>query len=109
MQDVSSLVLYKHVNHFLFHKYLFFWNNSSWCSAPTFDLPILASQYLQVDLLKIHTVSAISTQGAVAENSWVSSYLVHYSLDGNEWIVLSDKGGEIKVCLSTVHILQKLQ
>ena len=69
-----------------------------------------------MDLLKIHAVTAVSTQGAVAENSWVSSYLVHYSvdeLDGrfdehDEWIVLTDNGGQIKVCLSTVHILQKL-
>ena len=63
---------------------------------------------MQVDLLAIHTVSAVSTQGAVTENSWVSSYLVHYSLDGNEWIVVTDKGSEIKVCFSTVHILQNL-
>ena len=68
----------------------------------------LRSQHLQVDLLTIHYVSAVSTQGAVTENSWVSSYLVHYSLDGNEWIVLTDEEGEIKVCFLTVHILQKL-
>ena len=61
-----------------------------------------------MDLLTIHIVSAVSTQGAVIENSWVSSYLVHYSLDGNDWIVFTDKGGEIKVCFSTVHILLKL-
>ena len=88
-----------------FHKCIFYWNNSSWCAASTFDPK---RQHLQVDLLTIHYVSAVSTQGAVTENSWVSSYLVHYSLDGNEWIVLTDKGGEIKVCFSTVHILQKL-
>ena len=62
-----------------------------------------------MDLLSIHAVSAVSTQGAISEDSWVSSYLVHYSLDGNEWIVLADKGGKIKVYVSTVHILQKLQ
>ena len=83
------------MHHFLFHKYLLFLTDSSWCAAPTFDL---RSQYLQVDLLSIHDVSAVSTQGAVTENSWVSSYLVHYSLDGNEWIVITDEGGEIKVC-----------
>lgn len=95
-----SLILYKHVRHFLFHKY--FLTDSPWCAAPTFDL---RSQYLQVDLLSIHTLSAVSTQGAVTENSWVSSYHVHYSLDGTEWIVVTDKGGEIKVCFSAVHIL----
>ena len=68
---------------------------SSWCVAPASDP---GSQYLQVNLRSIHEVSAVSTQGAVTENSWVSSYLVHYSLDGNGWIVLTDKEGEIKVC-----------
>ena len=92
------------MNHSLFCKSLF-WNSSTWCAAPTFDL---RSQHLQVDLLTIHIVSAVSTQGAVIENSWVSSYLVHYSLDGNDWIVFTDKGGEIKVCFSTVHFLLKL-
>ena len=93
------------MNDFLFHKYHLFWNNSSWCAASTFDL---RSQHLQVDLLTIHYVSAVSTQGAITESSWVSSYLVHYSLDGNEWIVLTDEEGEIKVCFSTVRILQNL-
>ena len=55
-----------------------------------------------MDLLTIHDISVVSSQGAVTEINWVSSYLVHYSLDGNEWIVLTDKGGEIKVCFSTV-------
>ena len=108
MYFISSM-LYKHLNHFLFHilstKVFLGKYNSSWCAAPTSDL---RSQHLQVDLLTIHTVSAVSTQGAVTGDSWVSSYLVHYSLDGNEWIVLTDKGGEIKVCFSTVHILLKL-
>ena len=82
-----------------------FFNTSSWCAAPTSDP---SRQHLQVDLLTIHYVSAVSTQGAVTQNSWVSSYLVKYSLDGKEWIVLTDKGGEVKVCFSTVHILQKV-
>ena len=85
--------------------YIFFCNNSSWCAAPTFDH---RSQYLQVDLPTFHYVSGISTQGAILEDSWVSSYVVHYSLDGKDWIVFTDKGGEIKVCFLTVHILQKL-
>ena len=58
-----------------------------------------------MDLLTIHTVSAVSTQGAVTGDSWVSSYLVHYSLDGNDWFAIADEGGEIKVCFSTVDIL----
>ena len=53
-----------------------------------------------MDLRTFHTVSAVSTQGAVTEDNWVSSYLVRYNLEGNEWIVITDKGGEIKVCFS---------
>ena len=60
-----------------------------------------------MDLLKIHYVSGVLTQGGATQNSWVSSYLVHYSLDGKDWIVLTDKEGEIKVCFSTVRIFQK--
>ena len=93
------MVLYKHVNHILFYKYFLFWNNSPWCAAPNSDLRF---QHLQVDLRTIHAVSVVSTQGAVTGNSWISSYLVHYSLDGNEWIVLTDNGDKIKVCFSTV-------
>ena len=82
-----------------------FFTDSSWCAAPIFDL---RSQHLQVDLLSIHAVSAVSTQGAVTENSWVSSYLVHYNGLDNDWFVLTDKGGNIKVCFSTVHILRSV-
>ena len=67
---------------------------SAWCSAPTFDV---GAQYIQVDLETVHTVSAVSTQGAVTEKSWVSGYLVHYSLNGIDWIVVSDEKSEIKV------------
>ena len=62
-----------------------------------------------MDLLVIHAVSAVVTQGAVTAKTWVTSYLVYYSLDGNDWIVVTDKRGEIKVCLTTVNILQKLR
>ena len=61
-----------------------------------------------MDLLTIRRVTAVSTQGAIGEGSWASSYLVYYSLDGNEWIVITDKKDKVKVCFSTVHILQKL-
>ena len=113
----------------LVYNYIYLFH-SPWCAAPTSDLrsqywevyttwmgyytvPVVSTQdavqHLQVDLLTIHALSVVSTQGAVTESSWVSSYLVHYSLDGNEWIVLTDEGGEIKVCFSTVYNLQKLR
>ena len=59
--------------------------SSSWCSAPTLDM---GTQYLQVDLLSVHVLSGFSTQGAVTEKFWVSRYLVRYSLDGTDWILI---------------------
>ena len=53
-----------------------------------------------MDLMSIYSVSVVSAQGAVTEHSFVYRFLVQYSLDGNEWIVLTDKGGRVKVCFS---------
>ena len=63
---------------------------------------------MQVDLGYYHRVTAVATQGAVTENSWVSSYLLEYKNLDWDWIVLTDKGGNIKVCFSTVHILRSV-
>ena len=67
---------------------------SSWCSAPTLDMGI---QYLQVDLLTVHTLSGFSTQGAVTEKFWVSGYLARYSLNGTDWILIEGDKGRSKV------------
>ena len=61
--------------------------SSSWCSASTLDM---GTQYLQVDLLSVHALSGFSTQGAVTEKFWVSRYLVRYSLDGTDWILIEE-------------------
>ncbi|CAH3117524.1 unnamed protein product, partial [Pocillopora meandrina] len=61
--------------------------DSSWCSASTLDM---GTQYLQVDLLSVHALSGFSTQGAVTEKFWVSRYLVRYSLDGTDWILIEE-------------------
>ncbi|RMX61237.1 hypothetical protein pdam_00007380 [Pocillopora damicornis] len=66
--------------------------DSSWCATPSFDL---RAQHLQVDLPRAYSMSAISTQGAVSEKSWVSSYLVHYH-NGKAFNPLTDIKGQIK-------------
>ena len=53
-----------------------------------------------MDLFSLHTISAVSTQGAPVKHSWVSSYLVHYSLGGVEWVVVTGQQQEIKVGIS---------
>ena len=64
-----------------------------------------------MDLLRVYAVSAVATQGAVTEDSWVSSYLVGYRSNLPSSYLYSDGGGKRspKVCFSTVHTLQKLQ
>lgn len=71
-----------------------FWNKTfSVCNVAFLYLKNFA---LQVDLPRAYSMSAISTQGAVSEKSWVSSYLVHYH-NGKAFNPLTDIKGQIKV------------
>ena len=53
-------------------------------------------------------VSAVATQGTSAKKSWVSRYMVHYSWDGSEWIVLTNSEGEIKVGFLSIERVEQL-
>ncbi|XP_031554030.1 lactadherin-like [Actinia tenebrosa] len=56
------------------------YGNSSWCSSNTSN-----SEYIQVDLGQIKTVTGIATQGDKALDKWVTSYKVRYSFDNRYW------------------------
>ena len=51
----------------------------SWCPPESF------MEYLQVDLIQIHTVTYIATQGSSKKDAWVTSYYIEYSADGQQW------------------------
>lgn len=70
---------------------------SAWCASPASTE--FGNQYLQLDLILLTTLSAVATQGAVAEKSWVTEYMIHYSFASfTQWFVLTDNNNtDIKV------------
>ena len=60
----------------------------------------MGTQYLQVDLLSVHILSGFSTRGTVIDKFWVSRYLVRYSLNGMDWILIKDYDGKDEVTLT---------
>ena len=50
-------------------------------------------EYLQVDLVDIHTVTYIATQGNPKEEVWVTSYFIEYSADGQRWFQYKEDHG----------------
>ncbi|XP_048579368.1 receptor-type tyrosine-protein phosphatase S isoform X3 [Nematostella vectensis] len=57
------------------------YGNSSWCSTSS-----SVSEYLQVDLGGVRTVSGVATQGSPGEEKWVKTYNLQYSGDGTRWL-----------------------
>ncbi|XP_048579387.1 receptor-type tyrosine-protein phosphatase S isoform X5 [Nematostella vectensis] len=57
------------------------YGNSSWCSTSS-----TVSEYLQVDLGGVRTVSGVATQGCPRENKWVKTYNLQYSGDETRWL-----------------------
>ncbi|XP_048579514.1 uncharacterized protein LOC5502674 isoform X2 [Nematostella vectensis] len=57
------------------------YGNSSWCSTSS-----SVSEYLQVDLGGVMTVSGVATQGSHGEEKWVKTYNLQYSGDGTRWL-----------------------
>ena len=53
--------------------------------------------YLQVDLILIHTVTYIATQGSLKKYSWVTSYYLEYSGDGRQWNEYKEADGNRRV------------
>ncbi|XP_077987943.1 uncharacterized protein LOC144442459 [Glandiceps talaboti] len=53
--------------------------------------------YIIIDLLALHMITGIVTEGVpVPEESWVHSYMLDFSLDGNEFIPYMDTNGVAK-------------
>uniref|UniRef100_A0A8C2KPF9 receptor protein-tyrosine kinase n=1 Tax=Cyprinus carpio TaxID=7962 RepID=A0A8C2KPF9_CYPCA len=69
--------------------------DGAWCPAgPVFPS---SSEYLQVDLRKLHFLSLVGTQGRHADGlgrEFARSYRLRYSRDGRHWITWKDRWGQ---------------
>uniref|UniRef100_A0A096LVX6 receptor protein-tyrosine kinase n=1 Tax=Poecilia formosa TaxID=48698 RepID=A0A096LVX6_POEFO len=69
--------------------------DGAWCpAAPVFPNE---SEYLQIDLHKLHFVALVGTQGRHADGhgqEFVRSYRLRYSRDGKKWITWQDRWGQ---------------
>jgi hypothetical protein len=52
----------------------------SWCSSTTSN-----TEYIQVDLRQVKTVTGIATQGDKMLDKWTQTYKVRYSFDNRYW------------------------
>lgn len=69
--------------------------DGAWCPlGSVFPNP---SEYLQVDLHKLHFLSLVGTQGRHADGhgrEFARSYRLRYSRDGRQWITWKDRWGQ---------------
>ncbi|XP_059363692.1 epithelial discoidin domain-containing receptor 1-like isoform X2 [Carassius carassius] len=69
--------------------------DGAWCPAgPVFPS---SSEYLQVDLRKLHFLSLVGTQGRHADGlgrEFARSYRLRYSRDGRHWMTWKDRRGQ---------------
>ena len=56
------------------------YGSASWCSNVQAN-----TEYLQVDLGKMVTLTGIATQGDNTMDKWVKTYTLKYSIDGSVW------------------------
>lgn len=62
------------------------------------------SEYLQVDLGKVVTVTGLATQGSPSGTDWVKTYSVSYSNDKRRWKVI---GTELSAKVKKVILSRK--
>lgn len=69
--------------------------DGAWCPlGPVFPI---SSEYLQVDLHKLHFLSLVGTQGRHADGlgrEFARGYRLRYSRDGRQWITWKDRWGQ---------------
>ncbi|TRY87311.1 hypothetical protein DNTS_023140 [Danionella cerebrum] len=69
--------------------------DGAWC--PAGSVFPSGSEYLQVDLQKLHFLSLVGTQGRHADGlgrEFARSYRLHYSRDGRHWMIWKDRWGQ---------------
>ncbi|XP_048579478.1 receptor-type tyrosine-protein phosphatase S isoform X6 [Nematostella vectensis] len=73
------------------------YGNSSWCGAS------VVSEYLEIDLGGVRTVSGVATQGSPGENKWVKTYNLHYTTDGTRWLMFKSLNGNANKGLTVIN------
>ena len=77
------------------------YGSSSWCSSTS-----ASSEYLQVDLGRVKTVTGMATQGSPLSDQWVTEYSISFSYRKEQWIPFTAYSSKLKVnhfiSLSTV-------
>ena len=59
-------------------------------------MPTDANPWFQVDLMEMHTISAVETQGSGNDDgNLVERYAITYSYDGNTWYNYNRNGKKI--------------
>jgi hypothetical protein len=56
------------------------YGNNSWCSNASSN-----TEYIQINLGQVRTVTGIATQGDHTMDKWVRSYTISYRMDGKLW------------------------
>ena len=55
--------------------------DGAWCTKTKNN----RTDYLQVDMITVHSVCAVATQEHGRSSDWITSYKVHFSTDGGTW------------------------
>ncbi|KXJ05091.1 Coagulation factor VIII, partial [Exaiptasia diaphana] len=68
------------------------YGNTSWCSRTSSN-----SEYIQIDFVKMVTLTGIATQGYHTMDKWVKTYIIKYSIDGIQWNYHREGGNSVKI------------
>jgi len=77
---------------------LTFYVSKSCLGYSPFNVLVNVSQFSQVDLQKVQNISGVATQGS-SMGTWVTEYMLNYSLDGVLWKTYSNHSGKEKVTI----------
>ncbi|XP_035497179.1 epithelial discoidin domain-containing receptor 1 isoform X1 [Scophthalmus maximus] len=72
--------------------------DGAWC--PAVPVSATASEYLQIDLQKLHFLTLVGTQGRHADGhgrEFARIYQLRYTRDGVKWIIWKDRWGRVEV------------
>lgn len=68
----------------------------AWCAAERNE-----KQWLQIDLQENKDIMALALQG-LYQHSWVESFYIQYSIDGETWYCYGSENGHKVMCLNEV-------